>query len=181
MVLSKQLKAIVFIVLFVQSLLNFAQEQPQKQIFERIVQHEFVNGSNYIQCLRLKTYFDKESFKSQNNSDIPENILIELEEASKQSADTSWNNELFEDQMILGFLSNSTCLTKSECEDLFDKTGERQRIVSISDPIFDLSEKHCIVSIAYWRFKGSAHGHSYFLKKVYGKWTVIFTYDTWMS
>lgn len=162
-------------------ILTFSQEQPDQEILEKIVQHEFQNGSNYIECIKSKTHFETEGFKSQNGSQVPEEVLNELQIASQKSIDTIWDKTLFAAKNINAFIHGSNCMTTAEVRELFEITGKRQRIVSISDPIFDSDQQHCVVSIVYTPWKQSFSAQTYFLKKVYGVWTIIYIYDFLMS
>jgi len=150
-------------------------------LLQRVAENEFISGGFYLKCEKQKTHFDKKEFKENVSAMVPEQILTELQQASLDSNDETWESKLFSSGALSSLILKNQCLTKVDCDELFESTGKRQRIVSISDPIFDLSEENCVVSIVYHSFKGSAFGHSYFLKKIYGQWTIVFTYDHWMT
>jgi hypothetical protein len=78
-------------------------------------------------------------------------------------------------------IKSNKCLTEKEVEQIFKKTKKWQKIISISEPIFDNNYENCVVSINYWNFTESASGSKYFLKKIYGLWTVIAEYEFLMT
>jgi hypothetical protein len=150
-------------------------------ILKSILEYEIGNGQFYIQCEKPKTYFDPAEFVSQNGTGVRAKILTQLRDKSLRSSDGMWETSLFDSENIKPFLIEEHCLTKEDCGRLFDSTGKRQRIICVSDPVFDNHEQHCVVSITHLSFKGSASGHSYFLKKVYGRWLIVFVYDDWAT
>lgn len=161
--------------------LSFPQAKADDEVFKRVLEYEFQDGSFYIECRKAKTYFDSEEFKTENGLEVPDTILSELKNESSKSSDSNWEKELFDSKLVKSFLRSDQCLTKVDCENLFETTGRRQRIISVSDPIFDSGQENCVVSVTFWSFKGSAAGRSYFLTKVYGRWTIIFTYAHWIT
>ncbi|HSD08152.1 hypothetical protein [Flavobacterium sp.] len=72
-------------------------------------------------------------------------------------------------------------MTKKDAEEIFIKTKKKQNIISISAPIFDNNYENCVVSVSYLKFTNSSSGSTFFLKKVYGVWTVIAVYGIWMT
>lgn len=153
-------------------------------MFKKIIDYEIGKGGKgmYVQCEKPKTFFDAKDFKVQTGLNVPENILNEIELNESQSKIGSWNSELI-NELNYGedFIKSKKCLTKNDAEQLFKKTNKRQNIISISEPIFDNNFENCVVSVSYLKFTGSAYGKKYFLKKVYGMWTVIVEYEIWMS
>lgn len=172
---------ILLIFLLILPHLTFSQKSADIEVFARILQYESRNGNFYPQCQKIKTYFDLKEFKEQYDYKVPEKILEQLADESCKSQDSEWESEAINALTMMGYLRCDRCLTKAECESLFETTGRRQRIVSVSDPIFDLKRENSVVSATYWSFYGSVSGYSYFLKKVYGQWTVIFTYGHWIT
>lgn len=110
----------------------------------------------FIQCEKSKTFFNAKAFKKQNGVEVTETVLYEMQKASEKSVEGKWE--------LNNLILNS------------EKT-----YLSISDPIFDSNQKHSVISVTYWKYVGSAYGQTFFLKKVYGKWTIIFTYDYWLT
>jgi len=172
----------IFLILI--STLSFSQNNSEFEVFKKIIDHEIGKGilGIYIQCEKPKTFFDQKDFKEQTGLEVPENILKEIEINGTKSSDGIWNSELIS-ELSYGsdFIKSKKCLTKKDAELIFEKTKKRQTIVSISEPIFDNNYENCVVSVTYWKFTGSAYGHKYFLKKVYGVWTVIVEYGMWMT
>jgi hypothetical protein len=175
-------QSILILLLILSCNLCFAQPSvTDKVLLQRVAEYEFLSEGFYLKCEKQKTYFDKKEFKENVSPMVPEQILTELQQASLDSNDEIWEEKLFSSGALSSLILKTQCLTKVDCDELFKSTGNRQRIVSISDPIFDLSEENCVVSVVYHNFKDSAFGHSYFLKKIYGQWTIVFTYDHWMT
>lgn len=156
----------------------YSQTNAEVEIFNEIIAHEISEGGFYIQCNKSKTYFNSTDI----HLEVPKNILQDLMEASNKSKDGVWDSEMIENlNYSTDFIKSKSCLTKEDTEALFKRTGKRQTVISISDPIFDSNFEYCVVSVTYWKFTGSAYGHTYFLKKVYGLWTIILTYNPWMT
>ena len=164
------------------STLSYSQNKSEIEVFRKVVDHEITNGEIYIQCDKQKTFFDSTDYKSQTELEVPANILQELEKNAERSNDGMWEPELFaEFNYGADLLKSKNCLSKEEVEQLFEKSGKRESVISISEPIFDKNYENCVVSVTFWKFKGSAYRHSYFLKKVFGIWTIISVYKTWMT
>lgn len=165
-------------ILVLTSLLSSCYSQNDAEIFREIITHEISESAFYIECDKPKTYFDSTDI----DIEIPQSIVNELVRSSDESKEGIWDSELIKKlNYNKDFIKSKNCLTKEDAETLFKKTGKRQTIISISDPIFDSNFEHCVVSVTYWEFTGSAYGHTYFLKKVYGLWTIILTYNPWMT
>ena len=163
--------------------MSFGQVNTQVEIFETVIYSETEKGSTnlYIQCEEFKTFFNKAEFKEGSSLQVPDSILNELENSSKKSFDTIWDLKVLRTNEYHNLHHLEKCLTKNEVIDLFNSTKNRQSVLSISQPIFDSTFEHCVVSITYSTFIGSANGRSYFLKKIYGKWIVIETFGIWLS
>ena len=172
------------IILILISTLSYSQINSEFEVFKKIIDFEIGKGTSgiYTQCKKPKTSFDQKDFREQTGLEVPENILNEIEKNGTKSSDGTWNSELIS-ELSYGsdFIKSKKCLTKKDAELIFKKTKKRQTIVSISEPIFDNNYENCVVSVTYWKFTGSAYGHRYFLKKVYGMWTVIVEYGIWMT
>jgi len=174
--------AILIIFLILISTLSYSQNKSEFEIFRKIIDQEIKNGGLYIQCNKPKTFFDQKDFKEQTGLEVPVNILKEIEKNATKSDDGIWKSELINEfKYGSDFIKSKSCLTKKDAEQLFEKTRKRQSVVSISEPIFDNNNKNCVVSVTYWKFAGSAYGHSYLLMKVYGVWTIIKVFGTWMT
>jgi hypothetical protein len=178
------MKRTLNILLILISTLSYSQNSSESDIFKKIFDYEIGKGilGIYIQCEKPKTSFDLNGFKEDTGLEVPENILKEIEINATKSSSGIWNSELI-NELKYGsdFIKSKKCLTKKGAELIFKKTNKRQTIVSISEPIFDNNYKNCVVSVTYWKFTGSAYGHKYFFKKVYGVWTVIVEYEIWMT
>lgn len=172
------------ILLILISALSYSQNSSESEIFKIIIDHEIGHGNLgiYLQCDKPKTFFDQKDFKEQTGLEVPGRILKELEKSAAKSKDGIWDSELMNDLKYgPDFIINKRCLSREEVEQLFEKTGKRQNIISISEPIFDKNYENCVVSVSYWNFTKSFYGHTYFLKKVYGVWAVVIVYETWMT
>jgi len=153
-------------------------------VFKKIIDYEIGKGGRgmYVQCEKSKTSFDVKDFKVETGLNVPENVLNEIELNESKSRIGVWNAELL-NELNYGedFIKRKKCLIKNDAEQLFKKTKKRQKIISISEPIFDNNYENCVVSVSYLKFTGSAYRKKYFLKKVYGIWTVIVEYEIWMT
>lgn len=178
------MKRTLNILLILISTLSYSQNHSESDVFKKIVDHEIGKGilGIYIQCEKPKTLFEHKDFLEQTGLEVPEIILKEIEKNGEKSKDGIWEPELIS-ELNYGsdFITVKKCLTKKDVEQIFKKTKKRQNIVSISEPIFDNKYENCVVSVRYWKFTGSAYGIKYFLKKVYGVWTVIVKYEMWMT
>lgn len=166
------------------STLSFSQNNSESDVFKKIINDEIGKGTLgiYVQCEKYKPFFDLKEFKEEAGIEVPEKILNEIEANVAKSNDGIWNSELIKElNYSSDFMKSKKCLTKKEVEEIFIKTKKWQNILFISKPIFDNNYEYCIVSVTHSRFTHSASGHSYFLKKVYGSWTVIAAYGIWMS
>ena len=177
------IKTILLIIIF--PLWTYSQPEYESEIFRSILNFETEKGATrlYIQCNKAKTFFTIKDFKDRSGLQVPDSILTELENSSSNSINAFWDSDLSE-AINLGLEIThhlDKCLTKDEVIELFDSTQTRQTVIGISQPIFDSKHENCVVSINYWNFIGSAWGHSYFLRKVYGKWVVIETFGFWMT
>jgi len=178
------MKRTLTVILVLISTLSYSQISSESDIFKKIINYEIEKGilGIYIQCQKPKTSFDLKDFKEQTELQVPDNILKEIETNATKSNTGIWNAELIDNlNYEYGHINSKKCLTKKDAELLFEQTGKRQSIISISEPIFDKSRENCIVNVDYWKFKGSHYGHSYFLKKVYGIWTIVITYNNYMT
>ncbi|WP_278036227.1 hypothetical protein [Flavobacterium nitratireducens] len=166
------------------STLSFSQNNSESDVFKKIIDEQIGKGTlgMYVQCEKYKTYFDPARFKEETGLEVPENILKEIETNVVKSSNGIWNSELIKELNYgSSTIKSEKCLTKKEAEEIFIKTKKRQKVISISEPIFDNNYENCIVSVIYSTFTHSASGYSYFLKKVYGSWTVIAVYEIWMT
>ena len=164
--------------------MSFSQNNSESNVFKKIIDEQIEKGTFgiYIQCEKHKTFFDLKEFKEETGLEVPEKILNEIEANFAKSNDGIWNSELIKElNYSSDHIKNIKCLTKKEADEIFIKTKKRQKIISISEPVFDNNYENCIVSVIYSTFTHSESGHSYFLKKVYGSWTVIAVYGIWIT
>lgn len=178
------MKRALKILLILISTLSYSQNNSESDVFKKIIDHEIGKGSLgiYVQCKKSKTYFDQTIFKEETGLEVPEIILKEIEANVTKNSNGIWNSELI-NELNYGptTIKNNKCLTEKEVEQIFEKTKKWQKIISISEPVFDNNYENCVVSISYRNFTESAYGSKYFLKKVYGIWTVIAEYEIWMT
>jgi hypothetical protein len=178
------MKRTLKILLILISTLSYSQSNSESDVFKKIIDDQIGKGTLgiYVQCKKSKTYFDQTIFKEETGLEVPEKILKEIEANIAKSSNGIWNSELINElNYDPYFIKSNKCLNEKEVEQIFEKTKKRQNIVSISEPIFDNNYENCVVSISYWTFTNSASGRDYFLKKVYGIWTVIAVYGIWMT
>lgn len=169
------MKQILKTVLILITTLGNAQNKEEPYIFRKIIEREVEKGSTniHILCEKSKTTFNPSVFKEETYLNVPKNILTEIETNSKKSNNKFWNSDLINELYNTCHFINKNCLTKREVEDLVKNTNTKQNIIAISDPIFDNNYENCIVTIAYWKFAPKSYGNKYFLKKVYGVWTIL--------
>lgn len=120
----------------------------------------------YIKNYSLKTFFDKEEFKSQTiTADlIPEYILKELEQYPSKGVELDINMFEISDMSPLRIYKNNTKRPKGV-------------VYSFTNPLFDKVKKHCVITVIRSFVEGAFISESYFLVKVYGKWIVVDTFD----
>jgi len=169
---------LLFLTLF--SVSCFSQTEEEVEILKSLIREEVCKGNLYIQCEKNKTYFNAKEFIEQTGLNVPQNALKELAKSATESNNGKWDPEYFNSINTLPFL-NPNCLPSEQTNDVIKESGENQTIILISDPIFDSDIKHCVVSVSRRLFPGSAYGHTYFLKKVYGVWVIITVYDVWIT
>jgi len=175
---------IYYLLFFTISTLSFSQNNSESDVFKKIIDEQIGKGTFgiYVQCEKQKTFFDLKEFKEETTLEVPEKILNEIELNVAKSNNGIWNSELLKElNYSSDLIKNRKCLTKKETEKIFIKTEKGQKIISISEPIFDNNYENCIVSVIYSKFRQSSSGNSYFLKKIYGNWTVIAVYGIWMT
>lgn len=143
----KMKRTTLLIIVFTIPSLTFSQNQLDNDIFNRIIEYELQNGEFYVQCEKSPTHFDHKEFEEQNGSEVPKKILIQLQNEALKSTASNWPDSLMNGQTSVLFIRTNQCLTKNDCENLFNSSGQRQNIISISDPIFDTLKEHCVVSI----------------------------------
>ncbi|WP_268848826.1 hypothetical protein [Flavobacterium aestivum] len=178
------MKRTLNILLILLSTLSYSQNNSESDVFKKIIDDQIGKGTFgiYVQCEKSRTYFDQTIFKEETGLEVPENILKEIEANVAKSSNGIWNLKLINELNYGSSSINSEkCLTNKDAEEIFEKTKKWQNIISISEPVFDNNYENCVVSITYWRFTNSVHGSKYFLKKVYGIWTVIAVYGISMS
>jgi len=164
-------------------MLTFSQLDLEYEIFKKVVYYETEKGTTelYFRCEKNKTFININDFKEESILQIPDSILTELEISLGKSFKSNWDKEVLED-IALGKLHHfEKCLTNDEVIELYNSFKKVQNILSISQPIFDSNKEHCLVNIGYSKFIGMASGHSYLLKKIYGKWIIIETFGHWMT
>lgn len=166
------------------STLSFSQNNSESDVLKKIIDEQIGKGTLgiYIQCEKYKTFFDLKEFEQEAGLEVPENILKEIETNVAKSSDGVWNSELI-NELNYGpdFIKSNKCFTKKDIEQIFEKTKKRQNVICIGTPVFDNNYENCVVSVMDWNFTSSASGSTYFLKKVYGAWTVIAVYGIWMT
>jgi hypothetical protein len=178
------MKRALKILLILISTLSYSQNNSESDVFKKIIDDQIGKGTFgiYVQCEKSKTYFDQTDFKEESGLEVPENILKEIEANVAKSSNGIWNLKLI-NELNYGssYINSEKCLTKKDAEEIFIKTKKRQNIISISDPVFDNNYENCVVSVSYRKFTNSSSGSIYFLKKVYGVWTIIAVYGIWMT
>ena len=164
------------------SLNCLAQKESVSEVFSIVIKENITNAKFYIGCEKSKTVFENVNFNEKTGLEVPSNILEQLRVASIESIGGNWISVFPpKSKIIFNKLKSYNCLSREKIDELFDKRKKQQSIFLISEPLFDENMEHCIISFTCIRYKGSAYGNSYFLKKVYGSWTIIAVFDSWTS
>ncbi|MEH6681042.1 MAG: hypothetical protein V7724_10875 [Sediminicola sp.] len=169
------------IVITLISICCFSQQNPDRELFDKIIKENLSSSTFYLSCEKSRTFFDGGQFKRETGLKVPSNILEELEISSKKSRGGNWNMEFLNASAYVSKFLKGNCLIEEDVNALFEKTMKRHLVFKISEPIYDESRENCVISFSCVKFKGSAYGSSYFLKKVYGSWIVISIFNTWIT
>jgi len=159
----------------------YSQENSEIDVFVTVLEHEIQKGKVLLSCQKEMNSFSKADFLEQSILSVPEVILNEIQVSSKMESGGVWEIDLKKLTSISYGLTSENCLSKDEIDKQLDTKKKRQRVLIIDRPNFDDKKENCIVSIAYQKFHKSIYGQSYFLKRVYGKWVIIETFNSWMS
>jgi hypothetical protein len=174
------------LICFLSSTVCLGQANIEEEVLTSIIHSYLVAKGElgfYIKCDKRRTFFDADNFLQNVNKNVPIDILEQLEAASiKDTSNKSWNVQIFNNlRLTQDLLKLTKCITEQEAEEIFKQTKKRQRFYSVSQPIFDKSKQHCVLQLSVLNWLGSASGESLFLRKIYGKWIVIESYDVWIT
>jgi hypothetical protein len=165
-------------------LISPAGNKGDLEIIKTVIGETIKQGETqlYFSCSRPKTFFRLSEFKERASINVPDSVLKELEHAAGFSIPSNWTPGVLDSlNLPKDRIASPRCLTDTDVEELFARTKQNQNVLKISQPVYDLCKENCIVSLTWWHFTGSASGITYFLKKVYGKWTIIDEFDFWMT
>lgn len=161
----------------------FCQSDNETDILKLIILNEAKENGIYLKCDKRKTNFDSSEYlEEEPDNELSNKKISELIASSETSIDDIWDFKIIKKLKFNSktLLSNK-CLSDKDVSRIFERTKRRQNIVSISQPIFDSNYENCIVSVDYTNYIGSAHGHSYLLKKVNGIWKIESTFNLWVT
>jgi len=146
----------------------------------------------YIAETKGKTFFIHDSYKNIGGFDIPANIISEWREnIANQIIQSKWNEKRLNkiDTTFVGkdtFIRKNSfflkCLSESEIKKIVDNqklhyfTNE-EPLYSIGNIIFDKSKENAIFRVDVSSSPGSSLGYTVFIKKVFGRWVIITSFD----
>lgn len=148
-----------------------------------VVITSFDDYNMMMTCEKTQTYFDDiDTFLHQTGlKGIPSNITTEIKIKSNITiTNENWSNECLLNLKSLvssNKLLNSKCLDKVQIKNIQTNNKRTKTIIGISKPIFDNAKEHSIVTISTSQYRGSFSAYSCFLKKIYGRWVIVSTYD----
>lgn len=162
----------------------------------------------FFDCERINTIFNKNDFLLQTDlKGVPIKILDELEadaifknSQKKFEIKNKWPENFLSD-ILRKFnrflwtnrLGSENCVTSSQYRKIFYNDGLKHQflkdtntiknpnLIMLSNPIFDLKKEHCIITLVDSYFPGSFVSRDFFLKKIYGKWVVLATFNEIIS
>ena len=176
------MQKIVLFLILVPSL-SFSQSQSEVEVFTKIIEYAVNKGENqlYFQCTKARITFMPAIFNERSPLKVPQHVLKELEKNARSSQSSVWNLKSLDQTFESGYFIDKNCLTKEDVQDLTENTEKQFTILSISNLAFDDPEENCIVSVRFIKSAIYQYGYTFFLKKVYGVWTIIDKYDYWMT
>jgi len=176
-------KALIVFLLLLTTNTSYSQmNSDENDIFKTIIYKGIQNGYTQIilSCDKPTTEFNIERFiKETGLNNIPKIILEEIKINTKETkVNKKWNQDNINTLKIgHDFLKYNYCINNYKIKNCLKN---REKAFKITKPIFDNKKQHCIVSLIIFS-KESSYFSSFFLKKVYGKWIVIETFDTFLS
>ena len=171
--ISKTMKKIILLIILF-NIKSYSQENHQNEIFKIIDDYESRTGYTLYSCTKLKTSFNKKDLLEKTDK-IPVRILNEISDNSINSVESVWDDKLFKQKLI------KKCFDENNYNAFRNKNNDKNPILYISEPIFDSTKKHCIVSVEYKTHGNMNYGTSYLLKKTYGLWSIITDFNVWMK
>lgn len=174
---------IVFFLLLITKTSYSQINSEENEVFKTIIHNHIQNGYTQIilSCDKSTTTgFNIERFiKETGLKNTPKTILKEININTKENkVNKKWNQDNINTLKIgHDFLKYNYCINKNKIKDCLKN---REKAFKITKPIFDNKKQHCIVSLIIFS-KDSSYFSSFFLKKVYGEWIVIETFDTFLS
>lgn len=173
---------------------NEVNAQTDEQIINEILLDLFgsQNDTIMIKSLKTKTYFeyDSISFEKTTGLTVPSSIIIEWKsnEDNKNFVD-NWNEHYLNKTDTI-FYDNDTIIRKKpifkvmsndEVSKLFERTQTRQKVYSISKILFDDIKENALFYFTITPWPGDFSSEAILIKKVFGKWTRISSFDFIMS
>jgi len=163
--------------------LSFSQNQSEVEVFTKIIEYAVDKCDNrlYLECTKVRISFMSTIFNERSPLKVPQHVLEELEKNAKNSQNSVWNLKSLDQTFESGYFIDKNCLTKEDLQDLTENSKKQYTILSISNLVFDDPKENCIVSVRFIKSATNQFGYTFFLKKVYGVWTIIDKYDYWMT
>jgi hypothetical protein len=210
MLRTKMLKIFPKLIIFV-LLISFdnLKAQTDEQIINEILfdlfdpcQERFTD-TIFIAEAKGKTFLihDSYSYEYINGFAIPSNNISEWKENITNQVLSKWDEErlnkrdttFVEKDTIIGKKPIFKCLSEHEISQILDRNEElinsnRQQfhvdskpIYSIGNIIFDNSKETAIFRVEISSRPDVAWGYAVLIKKVFGKWTILTSFDYWMT
>jgi len=149
----------------------------------------------YIAEIKGKTFFIHNSYENIGGFDIPANIISEWKDnIANQVIQSKWDERRL-NKIDTTFVGRETfirkkpfflkCLSESEIKKIVDNQESyyftnQEPFYSIGNIIFDKSKENAIFRVDVSSSPGSSLGYTVFIKKIFGKWVIITSFDYWI-
>ena len=163
---------------------SFGQSEIDVQVLNAVIDYERDKGISDIKlnCSRSGTFFDMETFRLESEVKIPQEVLYTLAIHVLKSTSGSWDATHSKTSVPKSQKETDiVCISDQKIRKLFNKSGKRQNILSVSTPVYDLNSEYCLVQVSYWKFTKSSYGMSCILHKKASSWEVLTEFAFWMS
>lgn len=165
---------ILFTILILKAQIGFGQRKHHdSKIINELLSSILDEGDFYISCSKSKTYLDSSGLDKEMGVELTAGLINELIDSSKKSKDGQWMKK-----DLLNYKDLYTCHSTLEQKSAFI---EKNRLISLSDPVYDLNYSFCIVSIVFTENVKSSYGYHCLLKREGDNWHIVETFDVWIS
>ena len=174
-------KIVLFLVLVPSLILS--QSESEVDVLTKIIEFTLDKEQSqlYLECTKARISFKATIFNDRSSLKVPQHVLEDLEKNVKNSKINDWDLKSLDETFESDYFINKNCLTKEDLQGLTENTKNQYTVLSISNLVFDDLEENCIVSFRFIKSATHQFGYTFFLKKVYGRWTILDKYDYWMT